>query len=375
MNKHYFNMKVNSLNRDWLKKLEWEVDKVLFKNSESIPEGDNIKIFQGIFSQKFGKWEKSRNWYKYDQNGWYVDNYARMPIILWQHDDSYGGIGFTQELWLDTKWNLQGLFYVDLDMLEERNRKQVEKWFVKMISTWAITIEDWFEHNETGKIYSFDEAEDEFGWENVWKSLWGVKDAILTYIVLKAELVENSLATIWSNFWAIAKSVNSLWDEMKEKAEQIKSKYDKTTLISKDEDMTKNLKKNSEEEVVETPETQEEEVVKTTDEVVETPETEWGEDITETKEENKVKTDSVETLKNALASKDSEIESLKNSLSAKDTEIKSLTDKIEKYESDAKEKILANANVDNSIDNGKSKNKVEEDKVHTMSDFTKKYSK
>jgi len=354
MEKHYFNMDINSITRDWLKKLEWEKATTLFKNSDWIPEWDNIKIFQWIFSQNFKKWEKSRNWYKYDQNGWLVDNYARMPLILWQHDDWYGWIWLTQELWLDTKWNLQWLFFVDLDMLEDRNRKQVEKGFVKMVSTWAITLEAMFEDNETWKRYTREEAEDKFGWENIIKCLWGMRDSILTYVVTQAELVENSLVTIWSNFWAIAKSVNTLDNEMKTIAEQIKSEHDKN-LFSKKSDMVKDVKNTVEEEK----------------EVETTPET------TET-EENKVDSlKEVDTLKNEIASKDSEIESLKNSLSVKDTEINSLKDEVSKKETEintlrdeAKEKVLANANVKKVVAD-ESKDKA----VNTVEDFTKKYGK
>lgn len=344
MEKHFFDMKIDSINRDWLKKLEWEKSKVLFKNSDWIPEWDNIKIFQWIFSQNFKKWEKSRNWYKYDQEGWFVDNYKRLPIMLWQHDDSYGWIWFVNELYVDTKGNLAWIFYVDLDMLEDRHRKQVEKWFVTMVSTWAITMEAMYEHNENWKRYTQDEAVEEFWYSNVVEALWGDVNAILTYVVTKAELVENSLVTIWSNFWAIAKSVNSIWDEMNTIANQMKSKQDKNNLFSKNSTM--NL-----------------------DEAMKEIETLWN-DVSE-------RDTKLNALTDEVSEKAKKIDSLEKDVEAKEKEINTLKDKssknedkLEKLEKDAKEKILAAAKIDNGWGE-----KVETDKVETEEDFVKKYSK
>lgn len=338
MEKHFFDMKIDSINRNWLKKLEWEKSKILFQNSDWIPEWDNIKIFQWIFSQNFKNWEKSRNGYKYDQEGWFVDNYERLPIILWQHDDSYGWIWFVNELYLDTKGNLSWLFYVDLDMLEERNRKQVEKWFVTMVSTWAITMEAMFEHNESWKRYTQDEAVEEFWWSNVMETLWGETNAILTYVVTKAELVENSLVTIWSNYWAIAKTVNSIDDEMKTIANQIKSKQDKNILISKDSTMN----------------------------------------LDEAKKEIDSLNTKAETLKNEISEKATKIDSLEKDNEKKETEINTLKDeawkneaKLNKLEDEAKDKILANVKIEE--ENKNTPNKT--DKVEKMDDFAKKYSK
>lgn len=49
------------------------------------------------------------------------------PIILWQHECDYGGIGHAVEFWLDESKNLNALFYVDLETLEPRNAAQVKK--------------------------------------------------------------------------------------------------------------------------------------------------------------------------------------------------------------------------------------------------------
>lgn len=217
----YLNLDARVLRTDEVQELEWAKNKVLFTNSWEVPTWENIMLFEWIFSQNFWKGEKSRNGYKYDQNGWYVDNYARYPIILWQHDDNYWWIGYCKELWLDTNSNLCGLFYVDLDTLEERNAKQVRKWMIKGISTGASKMEAMFELNETGKRYTQEEAIQKFWREAVVNCLWGLWDTTLTYIITKAELIENSLVTIWSNYWALARQVNGLEDDMKNEAEKI----------------------------------------------------------------------------------------------------------------------------------------------------------
>ena len=356
---HYFDMEVNTITRDKIKSIEWEKSKVLFKNSEKIPEWENIVIFSWVFSQNFKKWEKSRNWYKYDQNGWILENYARLPIILWQHKDDYWGIWYTQELWLDTKWNLCGLFYVDTETLEDRHSNQVKKWFVKSVSTGAITLETMFEHNESWKRYTRKEAEEEFGFENIWKCLYWFKDSILTYIVTKAELVENSLVTIWSNYWAIAKKVNSLSDEMKEEAEKLKnlsSKQDETLFLNyktpmKKEDIEKNGNPNEA-----------------------TPEVTEGTPAEAPTEENGV---NVESLKNELEAEKNKLSELQTNFDTykneTETKINALTQEKETLQKEvnelkekARDEVLKNAPK---ITKEENKNGVK-----TLDDFKKKHS-
>lgn len=352
MSKHYFNMSINSINRDRIKKIEWEKSKTLFKNKNKIPEWDNIKIFEWVFSQNFKKWEKSRNWYKYDQNGWVVENYERLPIILWQHDDSYGWIWFTQELYIDTKWNLAWIFYVDTNTLEERHARQVNWWYVKWISTWAITLESMFEDNETWKRYTRADAEEKFGWENVIKSLWWVRDSVLTYVVTKAELLENSLVTIWSNFGAIAKSVNTLDDEMKSIAKQMQSEHDKN-LFTKNSTMNPEELKNA----------------------LETSQDE----VKELKNEVSTKNTEIDTLKDDIKEKDDNITKLEDDLSKKEDENKELqdnlkkaNDEVDKMRDKEKDKVKKLANV--KVNNKEKKKGDEEDKMENASDFEKKYS-
>jgi len=69
------------------------------------------------------------------QNGWVVSNYAILPIILWQHDDTYGGIGFCLELYINNAGDLSGIFFVDLNTLSEKEAYQVKNGYVTSIST------------------------------------------------------------------------------------------------------------------------------------------------------------------------------------------------------------------------------------------------
>ena len=318
MEKHFFDMQVNSIERNAIKDIKRK--ETLFTNKKDIPEGENILLFEWVFSQKFKKGEKSRNGYKYMQNGWDVSNYATLPIILWQHDDTYGGIGFCQELYINNAGDLSGVFFVDLNTLSEKEAYQVKNGYVTSISTWAITLEDAFEDNETGRLYTRDDAEEKFWWENVWKCLVWSTDAILTYVVTKAELVENSLVTIGSNAKAKAVQVNSLQDEMKKKAEELKTQINslkRDTLIPKDESMEK--QENTSEDIA--PAVAEE--VKSD---VETPVTE------ETKEETQVSEEAEEPTTEEVPKEDEKVVELENKLEA-------LTNSFEAYKSEMEAKL------------------------------------
>lgn len=194
------------------------------KTGKEIPTGDSIVVFQGIASQNYGSGEKSRNGYKYDQNGWDFSAYKGNPIILWQHDNAYGGIGHAVAFWWDENNNLCTLFFVDLETLDERNAVQVKKGFVSAISTGAIPQEYGFEENDTGKMYTEDEAEEKFGWENVWNALWGSSD-VLTLVVTAAQMIENSLVTIGSNENALAMQ-NAIGKHFQTYADQYKKDHE-----------------------------------------------------------------------------------------------------------------------------------------------------
>lgn len=345
MKTHFFDMNISSVDKNKLQELKWEKSTTIYKNEKEIPKGDNILVFEWIFSQNFKKWEVSRNWYKYIQDGWVVDNYARMPIILWQHNDAYGWIWFTSEIWQDSKWNLVWLFWVDLDMLEERNAKQVKWWFVSSISTWAITLEDWFEEIETWKIYSQDEARDKFWFENILDALFRQSDRILNYVVTKAELVENSLVTIWSNYWAIAKSVNTLSDEMREKAEELKknkSSNDETLHTNYKSDMSKaDIEKTLKDDVA--PETKSDKVEDKNIDKVDDVETDKVEDKDINKKEN-----SVEALQNKITELENSFDTYKNEVEKEIKELKETNSKLDKTNRD---EVLENAPQINKWDN------------------------
>ncbi len=233
---HYFN---NNFTKIDINKFEVDTNriKVLFKNEQESPTGDNIVYFTGILSQNYPKWQKSRNGYKYKQDGWIFDNYKDLPIILWQHSDNYGWIWFMSKIWANDNKDICGLFWVDLDTLDPRNAKQVQKGMVRWISTGAISLESWFEVAEDWSILTKEEVVETYGYDELWKAYMGESDK-LTYIVTKQEMVENSLVSIGSNAKALATQVNSLRDEMKIEADKIKDLYTNNKNMSEEKTTT-----------------------------------------------------------------------------------------------------------------------------------------
>jgi len=178
------------------------------KRMAKLPKWDSILVFEGIASQNYAKWDKNRNGYKIDPNGWDTKNYKNNPIMLLQHNHEYWGIGHSVKLSIDSEWNLVNMFYVDLNTLDEKTRYQVENWFITAVSTSHITLEDMIEDNKTGKRMTREEAHEE------WVDLWGVMfwyNEEYTLVVTKAEMIENSLVTIGSNAEAIV-THNSVWN-------------------------------------------------------------------------------------------------------------------------------------------------------------------
>lgn len=229
---HYFDSQLNKID---INKFELDTNRIktLFSNQEKDPEWDNIVWFSGILSQHYKVGEKSRNGYKYDQKWRVFDNYKQLPIILRQHNDNYGGIWFAKKIWLDNDGNLAWLFYVDLDTLEPRNATQVQKGMVRWISTWAITIEAWFEDIEDWKILDNNEAKEKYWVEEIWKAYFWQSDQLI-YTVVKQEMVENSLVSIWSNAKALATQVNSLKSQLEIEWQKIKDLYLNNTKMSEE---------------------------------------------------------------------------------------------------------------------------------------------
>lgn len=143
--------------------------------------------------------------------------------------------------WHDNENNLNSLFYVDLDTLEPRHAKQIKNGYTAGVSTGASTEEYMFEDNENGNRYSREDAEEKFGWENVIDALWGDSN-ILTLVITKAKLLENSLVTIGSNAKAVALQ-NGISDYFGRIAEDYKTLHsNKNSMKNQDTKTPENLK-------------------------------------------------------------------------------------------------------------------------------------
>ena len=225
-NGFFFNMKANKFDtlNDALKNFGTNA----FSTGVEVPTNvdGNIIIFSGLASQAYGKGEKSRNGYKIDPNGWDFTNYGFNPIILLQHNDDLGGIGHAIKFEV-TAEGLNILFYVDLNTLDAKTAYQVKNGFINAISTGHITKSDGIEEVETGIVYTIGDAIEKFGIDNVWDAFCGESE-MFTYIVTKAEAVENSLVTIGSNEKAMA-TQNAIGGYVKNKygnsLEELKKNY------------------------------------------------------------------------------------------------------------------------------------------------------
>ena len=223
-NGFFFHMQCNKIDKNELNLLQTN-NTVYKETGKQIPEWDNILVFSWIASQWFKKWEKSRNWYKYDQDGWEFTEYFKNPLILWQHDNQYWGIGHSVKFWKDSEWNLNILFYVDLDTLDDKSKVQVERWYVTAVSTWAISIEEKFEDVSSGNLLTIDEAEEKYSFDEIWYAYMGMSDKLIL-VVTKAKMIENSMVTIWSNEWAIVWITDWLENRFKIVADRYKKEHD-----------------------------------------------------------------------------------------------------------------------------------------------------
>lgn len=180
------------------------------------PKGENIIIFKGLASQKYGKWEKNRNGYRIEPKGWQLENYVLNPIILLQHKADIGGIGHTIALQKSAEW-LNIMYYIDLNAVaDETTRYQIKNWYITGLSTGSMTISDAFEDQlDDYKMLTYNEAKDKYdGWE-VFLSFFGMSEKLI-YVVTEAELIENSQVTIGSNGKAIS-SQNNFQDYIQNK--------------------------------------------------------------------------------------------------------------------------------------------------------------
>ena len=140
---------------------------------------------------------------------------------------------------------------MDLDTLEPRHAKQIKNGYTAGVSTGASTEEYMFEDNKNGDRYSREDAEEKFGWENVMNAFFGAS-SVLTLVITKAKLLENSLVTIGSNAKAVALQ-NSISDYFGRIAEDYKTLHSNKNFM-KNQD-TKTPETTTESPVTETPET------------------------------------------------------------------------------------------------------------------------
>lgn len=294
-NGFFFNMVANSISKENMEEALDDFTKNAIETKIDVPTGENIMIFKWLASQAYKKGGKNRNGYKIDPNGWDFTNYMNNPIILLQHNASTGGIGKAIKFDVNND-GLNILFFVDLNTLDDKTRYQVENGYISAISTGHITEEDGIEDNKTGKVYSIEDAMEKFWWENVWSSfMWG--SDLYTYIVTKAQAIENSLVTIGSNEKAIALPnaigkyalnrhaplINKL-EEMKKNAEAKKLEDVK---VNEEEKVEEKVEEVTEEKTDEKVEDKVESVETNDEEKVEEEVTEEGTTEENTNEENK----------------------------------------------------------------------------------------
>jgi hypothetical protein len=173
----------------------------MIKTGVELPQDDNIIVYKGIASQHYEAGEKSRNGYKYNQRGWIFDDYNQNPVILFQHD-TLQPIWQALSFWIDRNKNLNIMFFVYKDALEWVDKIRVEKGLIKALSTGALTEEYKFENSEW-ELISEDEAIEEYWFSAIIDAFNWISD-ILTLVVTKARMLENSLVTIGSNEQAMA---------------------------------------------------------------------------------------------------------------------------------------------------------------------------
>ena len=189
---------------------------------------------------------------------------------------------------------------MDLDTLEPRHAKQIKNGYTAGVSTGASTVEYMFEDNSTGDRYSKKDAEEKFGWENVINALLGNSN-ILTLIITKAKLLENSLVTIGSNAKAVALQ-NSIGDYFGRIAEDYKTLHSNKNSMKNKDAITPEVKTElpvDEAPVTETPETDTNSVevlqneVKNLQNQIEELKKNHQEEINKIRDEEKVKFDSL----------------------------------------------------------------------------------
>ena len=354
-------------------------EKNLLQTWVSIPENDDIIIYKGIASQHYDKWEKSRNWYKYNQKGWKFDNYLLNPIVLFQHDTDKP-IGHSLAFWWGKDKHLKTMFFIYKEALEWVERVRVEKWLIKAISTWAISNDYWFEDSEDWKILTEEEASEKYSWNDVFRAYeWNSEK--LTLYIKEAEVLEESLVTIGSNEKAlaitnwIAKFGETKLEELKAKLEMNKVEEKKETEeIKTENNEVENNDIEEPTETVETPNEEEEEKEVVEKESVETEsvETETKDEV-ETKDEAETLTtleDNNETTKAVIIVEPEE--STENEKEIKEDEFSKILDwkmsEIKNSIEGIKSEFIGNETFTDSIEKILQENKVLTDNVKQLSE-------
>ena len=246
---------------------------IVVKTGKKVPSGENIVVFHGKASQKFGAGEQSRNEYKIDPKAWDVDNYKLNPQILLQHD-SGNPIGKAIELLIAPK-GLDVLYYIDLDTMDEKEAYKVNNGYFSALSTGHITMEYLFEHNDTGARIT---PEEFYSGDYLWKDY--IK------VVTLAELAEISVVALPSNPKALTvkNALSNFFNTLNMKVK--KNEDEAENAESKTAEKAEETKDETTENVEETKETEESTDAKEGDESTEESTEEGTEKKSETTEES-----------------------------------------------------------------------------------------
>jgi len=306
---------------DWLENYSFNIEANSLVSKDKAPKKvkENIPEWALYFKAVASNGDENRNGYIIRAKAWitnalgkkdtsFIDHYLENWKILYQHNSE-------KPIWKPLSLKVVGDELILEAWVYDDNYTDwnIARWLVTSISTWHITHNREFEHQETKQVLQEEEFFDEYDFWDL--AMWGGKWLMA---VTSAEVVENSLVTIGSNrdsHIINSKSylINKLW--MSEDQFNI--------LLSKDKSMNKkdilemkgvNFPKTNDVEEVETDEevTDTEEVVDETIETEEVVETE--EETTDTPEvEEEVETDEEEPVKeNKVKKEEKQISLSKN---------------------------------------------------------------
>jgi len=179
------------------------------KTNTKIPEGENIRVFRGLASQRFTGENVSRNGYKMDPEGCMLDNFLKNPVILYQHDPDkvYG-----EAIEVMPHGNgVDIVFWVDLNALDDKESYRVKNGFVRALSTGHITLESAWENVKTGERVDT--------WQDMRRMIESSEEKMTAddfcFVVTKWDLAETSTVTIGSNPDALFSNSYSVQDGIK----------------------------------------------------------------------------------------------------------------------------------------------------------------